>query len=291
MKKSNTLLLLALAMLILACGKKKDAAAGTYHSGQLTILADDSFKSVTEALADGYMINYPDTKLTVKTVKEDFALIDLLQNKATTIVMSRNLTEKENSEFERLIDMKPQPAKFAADAVLFVVPKDSERNSITVEEIQKELSSNDKNLVFDGTNSSNLNFIAEKFRKKPAELKFSIISGNRNVIEQLGKYPGKIGVIGLNTFSREYDKESEHLRNNVKILQVIDQGKAYYPDAQNLRSMTYPFTRVLYFLTNEGNFGIANGFIRFSCTHLGQKIVQKEGLQAYNVYKREVEMR
>jgi phosphate transport system substrate-binding protein len=58
-----------------------------------------------------------------------------------------------------------------------------------------------------------------------------------------------------------------------------------------MRKMKYPFTRVLYFLTNEGNFNIANGFIRFSCTHLGQKIVQKEGLQPYNIYKREVQMR
>ncbi|MFC5875843.1 hypothetical protein ACFP3I_25195 [Chryseobacterium arachidis] len=39
--------------------------------------------------------------------------------------------------------------------------------------------------------------------------------------------------------------------------------------------MTYPFTRVLYFLTNEGNFNIANGFIRYSCTQLGQMIVQR----------------
>jgi phosphate transport system substrate-binding protein len=55
--------------------------------------------------------------------------------------------------------------------------------------------------------------------------------------------------------------------------------------------MNYPFTRVLYFLTNEGNFNIANGFIRYSCTQLGQMIVQKEGLQPYNIYGREVQMR
>ncbi|NWJ53452.1 MAG: phosphate ABC transporter substrate-binding protein, partial [Bacteroidetes bacterium] len=72
---------------------------------------------------------------------------------------------------------------------------------------------------------------------------------------------------------------------------VVDKGKSYNADFEGLRSMEYPFTRVLYFLENEGNFNIANGFIRFSCTHLGQKIVQKEGLQPYNLYKREVQMR
>lgn len=77
----------------------------------------------------------------------------------------------------------------------------------------------------------------------------------------------------------------------VKVLPVVDKGKSYNADSEGLRTMKYPFTRVLYFLNNESGFNIANGFIRFSCTHLGQKIVQKEGLQPYNLYKREVQMR
>lgn len=107
----------------------------------------------------------------------------------------------------------------------------------------------------------------------------------------MGKYPDKIGVVGLNTFSRPYDKASEKLREMVKVLPVVDKGVSYTADHAGLSTMKYPFTRVLYFLVNEGNFNIANGFIRFSCTHLGQKIVQKEGLQPYNLYKREVQMR
>lgn len=47
----------------------------------------------------------------------------------------------------------------------------------------------------------------------------------------------------------------------------------------------------LYFLTNEGHFGLGNGFIRFSCTQKGQIVVSKEGLQPYNIFKREVMMR
>ena len=72
----------------------------------------------------------------------------------------------------------------------------------------------------------------------------------------------------------------------------IKQGnKTYEPSLSNLKVMTYPFTRILYFLTNEGYYGLGNGFIRFSCTQLGQIVVEKEGLQPYNLYKREVQMR
>lgn len=274
---------------LIACKKEKKETP-TYHSGNLTILTDESFKSVTEALAEGYMINYPDAKLKVLTKKEDLGFLDLLKGSAKIIVMSRNLSIEETKEYERIVDLKFQPAKFAADAVVFVVPKNSTIESISVEEIEKELYSDEKKLVFDGTNSSNLNFVAQKFNKKPSDLKFSIISGNQNIIQEISKYPNKIGVIGLNTLSRPYSKEAERLRSMVKILPVSEKGITYQPEPDNLRKMTYPFTRVLYFLTNEGNFGMANGFIRFSCTHLGQMIVQKEGLQKYNLYKREVQM-
>jgi len=133
--------------------------------------------------------------------------------------------------------------------------------------------------------------VAQKLNKKPGELKFSIIPGSTNVIEELNKYPNKIGVIGLNTISRPYDKDAEKLRSMIKILPVKKDGKSFLPDADGLREMKYPFTRVLYFLTNEGSFNIANGFIRYSCTQLGQMIVEKEGLQPYNIYRREVQMR
>lgn len=282
-------LVFIISIIVISC--KKEEKTPSYYKGDLTIFTDESFQSVTEALADGYMINYPETRIKVETKKEDLGLLDLLKGNAKVIVMSRNLNPEEIKTYEERTDLKFLPAKFAADAVVFVVPKDSPKESITMEEINAGLLSDNKDFIFDGTNSSNLNFVAEKLKKQPKDLKFSIIPGNQKIIEELGKFPNKIGVIGLNTFSRPYDKNSEKLRDMVKVLPVVNKGKLYNADFEGLRSMEYPFTRVLYFLANEGNFNIANGFIRFSCTHLGQKIVQKEGLQPYNIYKREVQMR
>ena len=290
MKNSCKALMLGV-LSIIAVGCKKEEKSPSYHKGDLTILADESFKSVTEALAEGYMINYPDTHIKVVTKKEDLGFIDLLNDKARIAVMSRDLTPEEKKTYEEQVDLKFLPAKFAADAVIFVVPKDSPKESISMDEIRNGLESDEKNFIFDGTNSSNLNFVAQKLKKQPKDLKFSIIPGNQNIIEELGKYPGKIGVIGLNTFSRPYDKASQKLREMVKVLPIEYKGKLYTADSEGMREMKYPFTRVLYFLTNEGNFNIANGFIRYSCTQLGQMIVEKEGLQPYNLYKREVQMR
>lgn len=282
---------LIIALAVLASCSKKDKKSSTYQSGELTILTDESFKSVTEALADGYTISYPESKIKVQTMKEDLALLEILNNRAKVAVMSRELTPEEIKVYENNVELKYTPARFAADAVVFVVPKNSPKTSITMEEITNGLQSEDKMFIFDGVNSSNLNFVAQKLKKQPKDLKFSIIPGSINVIEELGKYPSKIGVVGLNTISRPYDKNAEKLRNLIKVLPVEVDGKLYTTDFEGLREMKYPFTRVLYFLTNESGFNMAGGFVRYSCTDIGQKIVQKEGLQQYNIYGRRVQMR
>ena len=288
--KKQFILLFIFFTLIFSCKKDKKVIDDP-HQGTISIAVDESFKSVSEALTERYMALNPESKINLIIKKEDLAFLDLLENKVRVIVMSRELSDKEKQGFKDKIGLEIQPAKFAADAVVFVVPKDSPKQSITMEEIRSELNSDDKKLIFDGTNSSNLNFVAQKLNTTPDKLKFSIISGNKNIIEEMNKYPGKIGVIGLNTISRPYDKESEDLRNSVKILPVISHNGSYAPDIENIKSMKYPFTRVLYFLTNEAYYGLGNGFIRFSCQQLGQIVVEKEGLQPYNIFKREVQMR
>lgn len=288
--KKQFILLFIFFTLIISCKKDKKVIDDP-HQGTISIAVDESFKSVSEALTERYMALNPESKINLIIKKEDLAFLDLLENKVRVIVMSRELSDKEKQGFKDKIGLEIQPAKFAADAVVFIVPKDSPKQSITMEEIKSELNSDSKKLIFDGTNASNLNFVAQELSTTPDKLKFSIISGNKNIIEEMNKYPGKIGVIGLNTISRPYDKESEDLRNSVKILPVVSDNVSYAPDIENIKLMKYPFTRVLYFLTNEAYYGLGNGFIRFSCQQLGQIVVEKEGLQPYNIFKREVQMR
>ena len=288
--KINILAIL-FCIILVSCSKEKKQDIDNPNKGEITIEVDESFQSVTEALTERYMALNPQTKINLVVKKEDLALLDFFERKIRVVVLSRELSAKEKETFDKKIDLPWQPAKFAADAVLFVVPKNSALESISMDDIYKELQSEDKRLIFDGTNSSNLNFVAQKFNRKPSELEFSIINGNENVVEQLKKYPDKIGVISYNTISRPFGEEAEKLRNEVKILKIKQGNNTYEPSLSNLKVMTYPFTRILYFLTNEGYYGLGNGFIRFSCTQLGQIVVEKEGLQPYNLYKREVQMR
>lgn len=290
MKSKKLYLLVTLILVFLSC-KKSNRIVDDPQQGKITIEVDESFRSVSEALTERYMALNPKTEINLVIKKEDLAFLDLLDKKVRVIVMSRELSADEKAAFKSKIDMEIEPAKFAADGVVFIVSKNSTRESITMAEIKKELNSDEKKIIFDGTNSSNLNFVAQKLNADPSNLKFSIIRGNNNVAQEINNHPEKIGAISLNTISRPYDNEAEIVRNSVKILPIIADNQTYEPNIENIKNMTYPFTRVLYFLTNEGYYGLGNGFIRFSCQQLGQIVVEKEGLQPYNIFKREVQMR
>lgn len=281
--------ILPLFLIFVSCSKQEGNAP---NKGEIVVVADESFRNVTTALAERYMAFYPDTKINVRFQKEDYALADLLKQNVRVIVMSRDLTEKERKLYKEMIDIPLQPAKFAGDATVFIAAKNSKRNFITVDEIRKELLSDSRKMIFDGANTGNFNFVAQILNIKPKDVKFSVIKGNEEIINQISKYPESIGVISFNSISNPYTKEAAELRDKIKILPIVDdKGDQYLPTQENIRTMRYPFTRVLYFLTNEGYFGLGNGFIRFSCTQVGQIVVSKEGLQPFYIFKREVQMR
>lgn len=287
-------LLLSILLALASCKKKERseaAIAADYHQGKATIFVDGSFQSVAQALADAYMIHYPDTDVKTHVEKEDIAFMNLLEGKTNLVMMSRVLGKKEIEEYERVLEMEYNPAYFAADAVVFVVSKNSDRTSISVEELEKELASEEKNIIFDGANAGNLNFVAHTLGKRPIDLKFSTLGSNEKVIEDLYKYPTRIGAISLGTISRPYGKEAQRLREMVKILPVVKNNKSYLPEPKDMQNGDYPFTRMVYMLTSEAVFGIANGIMRFASDQKGQMVVSKEGLQPYYLFRREVEMR
>lgn len=276
-------------LFIISCNKKKEA--DNYRKGEIIVATDESFRNVAEALTERYVAFYPETKINLKFENENLALTDLLNDKVRVAILSRSLTENEKNLYQQKIGSPAKPARFAADALVFVVAKNSPRNSISVDEIKSELLSKERNLILDGVNSSNFNFIAQKFNINPKDVKCSVLKNNSEIIEKINNYPKSIGIISYNTISRKFSKEAEEYRNKVKILSVVNNGISYEPNRENLKKMTYPFTRVLYFLSNEGYFGVGNGLIRFSCTQIGQIVVSKEGLQPYYIYNREVQMK
>ena len=270
--RNKLVLYILSAFLVFSCKseeQKKEEATPLHTRGEITLQYDDSFVNIAEALSQRYVKVYPNAKINLKVSKEDQALEDLLNHKVDMIIMSRELTEKERKYWDAKTKLPWQPSYFAADAVCFVVNKNSEKQHVSLEEIKEMLKSGDKKLIFDGANTSNLNAVLQKLNLDLKDVKYSRLEGNENIIESLEKFSNHIGVVSYNTISRPYGERATELRENIK-------------------TQKYPLTKLLYFLTDEGTFGVANGLIRYSCTDIGQKIVSREGLQPYNLYPRTI---
>jgi phosphate transport system substrate-binding protein len=287
MNKNFAYLLLLLSFFI-SCSKD---TTDSPQSGTITVVADESFENVTRVLKDRYMLFYPKTKINFVTKKENVALQDLLNNKARVIVMSRELTDDEKTAFKQKFNAEVEPARFAADGLVFIVSKTSSLSQLSIDEIKSRLLDGKNSLIFDGSNSANTSFIAKRLGISPNDLKYSSLPNNEEIIKQINKYPNSIGVVGYNSISRPHNTESKMFRELVNVLPISNSaGKTISITPQTLKNNSYPFTRVLYFITNEPYFGLGNGFVRFSCSQPGQIIVKKQGLQPFYIIPREVKI-
>lgn len=284
----NFVYLLFVLIFLSSCSKDNTDSPQT---GSITVVADESFENVTRVLKDRYMLFYPKTKINFLVKKENVALQDLLNGKARVIVMSRELTNNEKTAFKQKFNSEVEPAGFAADGLVFIVSKNSTITHLSVDEIKTRLLDGKNSLIFDGSNSANTSFIAKRLGILPNDLQYSSLPNNEDIIKEINKYPNSIGVIGYNALSRPHNTESKMFRESVNILPIVDsKGRSISISTETMKNNTYPFTRVLYFLTNEAYFGLGNGFIRFSCSQPGQIIVKKQGLQPFYIIPREVKI-
>ena len=289
--KMNKVFLYFLFVLGFFISCSKDKTADNPQNGSIIVEADESFENISRVLKDRYMLFYPKTKINLVTKKENVALQDLLKGKARVIVMSRDLTDTEKKAFKQRFNTEVEPARFAADGLVFIVSKDSPLNEISVDDVKNRLQDGKSTLIFDGVNSANTSFIAKRLSLDPNTLKYSSLVSNEEIIKNINKYPNSVGVVGYNVLSRPHNTESKIFRESVKILPIVDsKGVKVSISPQTLKNNSYPFTRILYFVTNEGYFGLGNGFIRFSCSQPGQIIAKKQGLQPFYIIPREVKI-
>ncbi|MFT6205495.1 MAG: phosphate transport system substrate-binding protein [Spirosomataceae bacterium] len=176
----------------------------------------------------------------------------------------------------------------ALDAVALIVNNGSDLNTITINELKNIFvnKSARKKLVFDNSNSSNLGFIKSKLNIDNIEnANIFAADGNAEVFDFIARNKNVIGVVGNNWISDKDNRRADSLRKGIRTLKVVNEavGKAFGPSVDNLRDRNYPLERLIYLHTTQSKWGVAKGFIRFSCSQIGQLVVEKMGLIPYYI--------
>ncbi len=261
------------------------------NKGTITIAVDESIKPIIEAQIFAHHIHYPGTKIITKYMPETKGISMLLDDSLTMACTTREFNEAELNELKRR-GIRYLPARMALDAVALIRNKSNTDSTITLSELKELLTNKNATtkLVFDRSNSSNLNIIMDKLKLKTINTAnvFSA-DGNLQVIEYVKKTPNAIGFIGFNWVSDKDDSDSQALLKSINVVAVGEsEEKGFYKiNFKNLNKRKYPLERFVYLHTLTKAWGVENGFIRFACSKTGQLVTEKMGLVPFYIIPKE----
>lgn len=263
------------------------------NEGEITIAADESLQPIVDAQIMAYNAHYPKAKLNVIYMPEQRAMSLMMNDSVNIAIVTREATAGEQAVYTSN-NIPYLPAKMALDGVAIISNLESPIKNLSIVDL-KAMFEGEKNtdikLVFDNSNSSNLNYMVSKLGIKDIK-KANIFAadGNKDVIDYIKKNKNAIGVIGGNWISDVDDSKSQNFINSIHVVGISDEktpNKYYTPTTASLKARVYPFERKVILHTKKG-YGLTSAFIRFCCAYVGQLVVEKSGLLPFYVYKREI---
>lgn len=277
---------LALSILVLAsCGEGKSVPKVTDSpsSGVLNISVDETYKPIMDEEIKVFMNTYPDAKINVSYMPEADAIRDYLEGKSKLVIVSRELTEKEN-EYCLNNKIVPSSLVLAKDAIAIVLNKDSKDSTFTKKQLKDLIAGGqpkEKTIVFDNVGSSTLKFINDSVMKgTPLGKNIFAAKGNDEVIQYVMKNMDAIGFVGLSYVSDTIDSTAEKFSTKIKIAGVLNDStlQYYQPYQAAIALKLYPFVRKMTYIKNETYQGLASGFSNFLAYDKGQLILGKARL-------------
>jgi len=276
-----------------------DKYTDTPTSGEILIVADESYEPIISVQIDTFMEIYKYAKIHVRYLPEAEVFNQLMNNDSVRIaIVSRDLNAGEKTFFDshKII---PRPLKVAADAIALVVNKDNPDTVLTYEQLAEIITGKaskwiDLNnggikdsirIVFDRNGSANARFLNERFLNgKEFPKNTFATNSNAKVVDYVSQQKGAIGVIGVNWISDNDDPTSNNFLSKVNVvaLSLPDTGKTereYNKPYQAFIALkTYPLIRDVIIISREGRNGLGTGFASFVAGDKGQRMIRLQGL-------------
>ncbi len=279
------------------------------RQGTIDVAADESFRPLVESLTIAYEGIYPEAHFNVTYRPEQQSILSLLQDSSRIAFTSRELNAKER-EIIRQQEGSLKEQKIAIDGIALITGKVNQDSLITMEELEGIFSGTIKDwsqlkgstqsgpitLVFDNANSSNLNFMIQKFGVKDVtKIPLYTSNSNQEVIEHVRKNRSSIGFIGVNWISDGDARLTKELSKGLRVLGVSEDknptsiSSYSQPFQRGLRNGTYPLARFIYIVSREGYAGLGGGLMTYIARDVGSLVIEKMGLVPIIPYPRDVE--
>lgn len=279
--------------------------------GQITVAADESYRPLTEEITNTYQLLYPRTKFDLVFKPEREAIRLMIAGKARICIVSRRLTKNE----QRGLDQRKitgSATRIATDGVALIINRTNTDSLLTMRNLERlftkkitrwsELATGNRagpvTMVFDNPNSSNLDYMLNRFGVKTLDgLRIFTAGSNRGVIDYVRTHPDAVGFIGVNWISDGDAPVSSELSKAIRVAGLSDKenpgSRADYfqPFQQALGTKDYPLRRDVYILSSEAHPGLGGGLTNYLIRDAGSLLIEKLGLWPQVPYNREVRFR
>jgi len=286
---------LSLSLCLVSCNHPQNPLAyqsETHSRGKVVVYIEEAFKPLFNTAIATFEGQYPKAKIIPNYQTENDIIQALYDRKAKTIVISRDLEEKER-KFLRSIKIEVRSEKVAVDAIALIVHPSNKDTLITVDELKALLtgknihwktSGNEVKVVYDKPNSANFNYLTKLCGNQENNKVIFAAKSNEEVINFVKKNPNAMGIIGLNWISDDDDFDTQDFLKGIKVMGVANKKNMDYFQPYNgfMYTHEYPLTRDIWMINKGRRSGLHAGFVLFMKNDIGQTIIQQAGLVPAN---------
>jgi phosphate transport system substrate-binding protein len=270
-------------MFVTACSSRSTKPQETSVSGTINISVDESFKPVIDSQIKVFESQHPDAHIIVKYKPEAECLRDLNVDSIRMVIVTRPLTNEEETTLTNKLQYRPSYGPLAFDAIAVIVNNQVKDSTFTMQDIRsmaKGTSGYKYKVLLDGkTATSTVRFVVDSLLKgQPLSPNVVAAPNTEGVIDYVSKNQDAIGLLGVSWIGNKDDTTQLSFLKKVKIAQIECRGcdGTYVDPVQyNIAYDRYPMIRPLYFILKENFDGLGNGFANFLIYEKGQKIFNR----------------
>jgi phosphate transport system substrate-binding protein len=296
----NFIGLIGVVSVFSSCDNSIGYTADAHGRGKALILIEESFKPLFDTSIYTFESQYPKADIVPVYASEGKIIDDFYKNKAKTICISRDFTEKEKAALKKY-QVEVRSDKVAFDAVTLIVNPANSDTLMTIDRLKRILNGKETewaglktkiNVVFDQENSANFYYLQKLVNAKKLPVNVFAVKSNKEVIAYVKKNKSALGVIGLNWISDQDDFDVLDFVDGIKVVSVAktDKDEYFKPYAGFIFTREYPLYREIWMINKAKKSGINTGFVLFMIGEKGQLIVQKSALVPANAPVRLIQM-
>lgn len=304
MKRFAHILFVAAAMGFFSCSHpaETEETPDTPTSGKLKVYYNEGLTLHIKNQAYTFEALYPNTKVEVISCSEDEAVRYLLSDSCKGIVINRLLGEKEKKAFEQK-NQFPKYSALAYTGVALIVNQKSPVTKLTKQQVIELLSNklsvkdsaghtSEPNAVLDNKASAVTRYLLDSLLQGKSF--GSKCSATQNSLELINTIAGNTNAIGFIDFAWLSDRDDslfKAYKDKIRFVAVGNTDTLYAePNQSSFKTGIYPFTRMIYYLRNTGDFTLSKGFESFIAGPKGQLIFLKQGLMPFRQSERLIEV-